>query len=87
VIEVAEMNFVEAPAPLQFAVAPLTKGAAALAVNVIVSVPTGSGFGERAVSVGPGPSGLTYTTVDIFGFAVDVALIKTEFFGSVSGAV
>jgi hypothetical protein len=53
------MNFAEASAPLQTAVAPFMNGEAALAVNVIVSVPTGSGFGDRAVMFGPGPSGLT----------------------------
>jgi hypothetical protein len=35
------------------------KGALALAVMVMVSVPTGSGLGDIAVIVGPEPSGLT----------------------------
>jgi hypothetical protein len=86
-MEVAEINFAELAAPLQLAVAPFTKGAVAEAVNVIVSVPTGSGFGERVVRVGPGASGFTYTTAETFGLAIDVALTSTEFLGSVAGAV
>ena len=50
---------VEAEAPLQLAVAPFTNAVAADAVKVTVSVPTGSGFGEIAVRVGPAASGLT----------------------------
>jgi hypothetical protein len=84
---VAEINLVEVAAPLQLAVAPFTKGAVVVAVNVIVSVPTGSGFGERAVRVGPAASGFTYTTAETFGFATEVALTRTEFAGSVAGAV
>jgi hypothetical protein len=53
------MNLADAAAPLQTAVAPFTNGAAALALIVIVSVPAGSGFGDSAVMMGPGPSGLT----------------------------
>jgi hypothetical protein len=87
VIVVAETNLAEADAPLQTADAPFTNGAVALAVKVIVSVPTGSGFGVSAVSVGPGPSGFTYTIAEIFGLAVAVAVTRTEFFGSVVGAV
>jgi hypothetical protein len=58
-MEVAEINFADADAPLQTAAAPFTNGAVALAVNVTVSVPTGSGFGDSAVIVGPAASGFT----------------------------
>jgi hypothetical protein len=57
---VAEMNVVGRDEPLQFALAPLMNGALALAVKVIVSFPIGTGFGDIAVKVGPGPSGFTY---------------------------
>jgi hypothetical protein len=59
VTDVAETNFVGRLAPLHVAVAPFIKGAVAVAVRVMVSLPTGIGFGEIAVNVGPGPSGLT----------------------------
>jgi hypothetical protein len=57
---VAEMNVVGRDEPLQFALTPLMNGALALAVNVIVSFPIGTGFGDIAVKVGPGASGFTY---------------------------
>jgi hypothetical protein len=57
----------------------LEKGALALAVMVIVSLPTGSGFGDIAVIVGPGPSGIDVHHREILELAVDVALMRTEF--------
>jgi hypothetical protein len=44
-------------------------------------------LGDKAVRVGPEASGLTYTTAEIFLFAVEVALTRTEFLGRVEGAV
>ena len=46
-------------APAHVIEAPLMKGVEALAVIVIVVLPTGTGLGEIAVIVGPGASGLT----------------------------
>ena len=87
VTEVAETNLVVRPAPLHTALAPLRKGMLALAVIVMVGLPAWSGLGESAAIVGPGPSGLTYTTAEILEFAVDVALTRTPFAGSFEGAV
>jgi hypothetical protein len=56
---VAETKVVGSDAPLHVAFAPLIKGALALAVSVMVSLPTGSGLGEIAVMVGPAASGFT----------------------------
>jgi hypothetical protein len=65
----------------------LRNGALALAVMVIVVLPAGSGLGDIAVMVGPGPSGLTYTIAEIPGLALEVALMRTDVLGSFEGAM
>ena len=86
-IVVGEIYLALACAPAHTTLTPLTKGTDALAVIVMVSLPTGSGFGVIAISVGPGGSGLAYMEADILEFAVEVAEINAPFAGTDMGAV